>query len=361
MNDNSIATEFRGYISRVDALIDVDRWSEARGLLLEALRLAPEDTGALCRLSLVQYHLGEHYEALDWADRAIAADPECDWACRLRSLALSAVGNDRDAVKAAREAVRLAPQGREALYLLSSAQRKYGLVKDAKVTAHDLLAVAPEWINTFEALTLVALAERKWKEAEEYGRRGLEIDPNSYSMLNNIGVALLEQKRKREAVECFEAAARVQPDRPVARKNLKVAVDRYLKLTPIVFVLGWISLHAANVDSRVSLFGLGAVGVGVLVARWYKRRQLSDTVRTFMRLETQDYRRPRWWLELGEVLLPLVIVVAVIGFYANWMDDFLTDHAGAWYTWIVFLLVTVVSLGAIGWAVWKVFRNRREA
>lgn len=364
--------DLQRYISRADLLIEVERWQDARPILLDAMRLAPEDTRVLCRLSLVEYHLGELREAIRFADLSIGFDPECEWAFRLRSLALSALGNHRDAVQAAHEAVRLMPQGREAIYILCVAQRQAGLIMDAKVTARQLLAIAPDWSPTFEALTTVALAAREWADAEEFGCQGLEIDPNSFSMLNNVGVALLEQKRKREAVEFFEAAARLQPDKKIVRSNLRIAVDGYLKLAPVALVIGWILVRFLNVDTTASLVGLVLLGGAVVAVQSYKRRRLSSTVRNFMELEKQSQSlrhggnglsgilRLQGRNGFGRIILPLVVVVIVFRVYTDLMSGFLKQISGAWYAWILFPLLALIGIGAVGWSIWISFRNSRE-
>lgn len=58
----------------------------------------------------------------------------------------------------------------------------------------------------------------------------LKRDPQSYVATNNLGMALLRQVRRREAIERFHDAARRGPTRPLARGSLYRAVQRYVWL-----------------------------------------------------------------------------------------------------------------------------------
>ena len=60
------------------------------------------------------------------------------------------------------------------------------------------------------------------EEAMSSYRRALEIDPNHAEAHNVLGVALARAGRRDEALAHFEAAARLAPENPEYRENLRV-------------------------------------------------------------------------------------------------------------------------------------------
>src|SRR4051812_45936560 len=113
---------------RAQLLIDTRRYSDALGVLGEALSLEPANARLRCLLSLTLFKLRRYDEAVLAARDAIARQPEDEWAYRLLALALidkskaARAGRRRlasEAAQAAREAVRLAPRAMQAQVVLA--------------------------------------------------------------------------------------------------------------------------------------------------------------------------------------------------------------------------------------------------
>ncbi len=359
MTDSStIGSELRQIVARADALMELERWGDAIRLLLDALRLAPDSTAVLCRLSLNHLNLGDAAQSLACADRAVASDPESEWAHRLRSLALSARSNYKAALAAASECVRLDPDGREGLHTLSEAQRCCGQYTEARRTAERLLAVAPEWSSTFEILSVIASSQKRWRDMESYSRKALALNPNAYYALNNIGVALLNMNRKAEAIEYFEAAARLRPDRSTARDNLKVAVKSYLKITPAIFIVAWIVIQAARINVGVAIFGSVVLAAFVLGRRLVRRHDLSPTVQRFIAGERRKSRAEIWSLGMIRSVAPAVGILALVAIYNFWALTVLFDAVDNGVLWMVLYLIGLGFIGAVVWMAWQ--RWKRE-
>jgi tetratricopeptide (TPR) repeat protein len=161
----------------------------------------------------------------------------------------------------------------------------------------------------------VALGRRDWKAAEAPFRRVLQLDPHSWTALNNLGVALRRQGRRKEAIEYFEAAARANPRASVARDNLFRSVSRHAGVGGLagglilVLKYGLIAVPAAHaIDNLASPIGrniqnqpIAVAGIFLLVLcvvvldaiyRWRRRQRLSPTVRAFHKAELR--RRCPW-------------------------------------------------------------------
>jgi len=61
----------------IEALIEKDRWSEARALLRQALKREPRHHWLLTRMSLTYYEQRLYRDALKYSERAFAEAPEC--------------------------------------------------------------------------------------------------------------------------------------------------------------------------------------------------------------------------------------------------------------------------------------------
>ncbi len=94
-------------LQKAEQLADIERWREAVPLLAKVIAKNPQHFHANCLLSLCHYNLKDFPAALEYAERAIAAEPEQEWGHRLRSVALTEQGRKKDALKSAEEAVRL--------------------------------------------------------------------------------------------------------------------------------------------------------------------------------------------------------------------------------------------------------------
>src|SRR5206468_9364332 len=139
----------------------------------------------LCRLSLAHLNLNENDLAQRYANDAIGADPQEEWGHRLRSIVLLRQGRKRESLESAKEAVRLAPHEPLAIYSLVQSQRASQMIKEARETAERLREIAPDNTYAYESLGLLAIDESKYDEAEFHCRKALELNPNSYTAMNN--------------------------------------------------------------------------------------------------------------------------------------------------------------------------------
>ena len=71
-------------IGRAQALMDIERWSEAVAILNKGLGAHPDNHWILCSLSLSHLNMGDRNRAMDYANRAVSVAPEEEWGHRLR-------------------------------------------------------------------------------------------------------------------------------------------------------------------------------------------------------------------------------------------------------------------------------------
>ncbi|MEO7509056.1 MAG: tetratricopeptide repeat protein [Pyrinomonadaceae bacterium] len=342
-------------IDEAEALIAVERFAEAGEVLARGLSQEPENYTLLCLMAQVMFELERWADARRYAEQAVVADPEQAWAHRLLGHILRQCARQRDAVVAAKEAVRLEPYEPSNLFGLVSAQLDIFALKDARASATRLRELAPDWWLSHQALALVALKQEKYKEAEEHCRRELELNPTSYHGMNNLGVALLNRKRDRDAIDTFHRAAKLSPAEPTARANLLDSVSKNAPRIGLGALAIWIIAQGFRVI--VTLISLtkgilvalliAAVATGIfLFLRWNRFRQLPVEVRQFYLLSTTRERREArrsLFFTLGVAAIAAFVIWWLV-VYAYWNE--VQQNWGFWLGMIPPVILCIVGAGA---------------
>jgi tetratricopeptide (TPR) repeat protein len=368
--------DFYPMMSRAQALIEIERWGEAVKILNKGLAVYPENHWILCSLSLSHLNMGARELALEFADRAVGAEPDQEWGHRLRSIILLRQKKPEEALRAAREAVRIAPELSMTLYNLSQTLIANKQVDEARAAAEKLRQVDPESELAHKALGHVALEQRRWAEAEEHFTTALRINPNNYEAMNNLGVALLNQGREDEATRRFHQAAAINPMGEVARSNLKVSIKKFLPLTGAglffifkalalkgSFFFGWTAIQVTRFFFRgdesfswsVFFAGLFALAFtifylimlfsGVRLFRSSPYEHLPQGLQNYIHLERRRARRGFVWRAIGGASL-----VVLIWWVTLWRGDpagEFTPHGVAGWLCFITLCVTMAVSGAL--------------
>jgi tetratricopeptide (TPR) repeat protein len=222
-----------GLIERAEVLIDLGRDAEAVPLLRQAAAQAPDDAEPHGWLALALHHLGRNREALQCADAGVARSPDWEWPHRLRGIILLALGKRREALEAAAASVRLDPSGRDPLHLLATCHLELRRYPEALRTAERLRESAPDWDFTHNLFAAVAGHQRRWRDCETHCRAALELNPESRSALLNLGNALRQSGRKREASACYHRVLVLDPADAEARRALLTLVSWDMAELPI--------------------------------------------------------------------------------------------------------------------------------
>jgi len=188
-----------GRIQRAATALADGRNDEARRLLEEALRLAPDDPEALYDLALVDLRTGNEDAALAGFERVIAlgfgGGQKVPADLKLRALNNAAVVYLRreqaeDAATALVEATRLAPRDASAWFNLGLAREKLGerdAALEALRRAHEL---APRDVTTLRQLGVTLVRSREWEEAAERLSAATELDAGAADLQRLLGQAL---------------------------------------------------------------------------------------------------------------------------------------------------------------------------
>lgn len=297
----------RAVLDRAGALADVGRVRDAAAAYGELLREAPDDVHALCGLSRCLGKMGRPADGLELAGRAAELAPDSDWPHRLRSAHLLLLGRPRRALVAALAARDVDPVGFATLLSVFEAQVALRAGRDAAETAGAMVASHPAEAEAHNAVGRAAMMRRGWASAEDAFREALRLAPQEPVYQSNLAVALERRGRRREAMRYFRGAVRTDPGNPAVRRQLVHAIERRLATVCIAAAAVGIAAVAFVLDLGRPVTWAIAVGIGagmlgaLVVLRWWRLRQLDETLRTFYRHER------RRWRAVGRDVLVLVL------------------------------------------------------
>ncbi|MDQ3713801.1 MAG: tetratricopeptide repeat protein [Acidobacteriota bacterium] len=292
------------FLHKAEHLAEIERWREAVPLLIKVIAKNPQHFHANCLLSLCHYNLKDFQKGLEYAERAIAAEPEEEWGHRLRSVALTEQGRKKEALKSAEEAVRLEPSETSALQTLIYALLNCGKNKRAEEIALKMRDFFPEMEMTFFALGNVYLQNGNSYEAERCFREALRLNPNSADARNNLGVALLRHSQaaenslfkpnnlsilntvgEDEIQQHFTEAVKLEPTNEAAAENLKNQFSYYNVLYGLLVFIPFVLIAFFVVPVMTVLMTLlGVYGFLKLFFEVRRRRkQLAPELRMFLK------------------------------------------------------------------------------
>lgn len=284
-------------IEQAARLEEVRRYEDALKILARAQTLEPENAEIFETRANIYLTTKRYGEAIKNCEEAIRLQPDRERSHRLLALIYIGLEKKKPALAAANEAVRLDPRGAGALYALAGANRLNGKMKEAKQVAELLRSTHPDSVLPYSSLGLIALDQKDWKEAEQQWRKMLSIDPQSWTALNNLGLALNKLGKKKEAIEYLHRAAKIAPQEKIVRDNLHSHIKGYLGGG--IFV-AYFLLKSASIGART---GLGPILLLVCLVwiffvirgRVQKRSSLDPGLMNFYDDET---RRNKWWRKL---------------------------------------------------------------
>ena len=93
-------------------------------------------------------------------------------------------------------------------------------VKGAQALLDQAIKIAPQYTAAWNFHGVIAYQMRDLKKAEEYFRKGLEVEPDSYEPTVNLGGVMLGFGRVREALELNRKAVELRPKDPLANAQL---------------------------------------------------------------------------------------------------------------------------------------------
>jgi Tfp pilus assembly protein PilF/ssDNA-binding Zn-finger/Zn-ribbon topoisomerase 1 len=131
------------YLNLADLLRAQTREDEARQLLLQALAIAPENGATLHSLGLLETRTGNSAKALEYLQKAAAAETMGTRHRFIYAIALHDLGQPREAIAQLQALLRSVPRNQEVLTALANYNAELGQRDKALVYVRTLLEIAP--------------------------------------------------------------------------------------------------------------------------------------------------------------------------------------------------------------------------
>lgn len=105
---------------------------------------------------------------------------------------------------------------------LSEDYMRRGILQDARQHGLAAMKLRPDAADSYQALGNIALAEKKYPEAEKLYRSALSRGPAQANIVNNLGITLAEQGNIPAGIRAFHTALEIEPGFSEAQQNLEI-------------------------------------------------------------------------------------------------------------------------------------------
>ncbi|KAA9153337.1 tetratricopeptide repeat protein [Amycolatopsis acidicola] len=228
-------------MKRVQALMDLRRWDEARAELASIIGGEPGNGQLWLVMSSLELLAGDPVRALEAADRAIGLGVVTAHSLLLRASALSAASRDAEALDATRQALALAPDNVDAhVRMARLLARRRNHSAEAEKHARRALELAPDNASAHLALGLAYVSaggKASARRAREPLAVAASLAPDDPDVLSTMASVDLRLGKAGRAVRRFASVLRNVPGHATSLYNLPIAVWAYLVRSRFV-VLG---------------------------------------------------------------------------------------------------------------------------
>jgi len=174
-----------------EAALAQQEWDEASAELKNCLQLSPEFEQAMTGLARSLMFQGKTDEAREWAQKALA----------------------------------LNPQSYQALYELGFLESKRDR-KRAIAYYRNATAIQPSFAALLRDLGMLELQEGSFAESAKHLEKAVALGLDDPAILNSLGIAYGRTQRLDKSVEAYKKALALKPDAAEVHLNLAIAYDR---------------------------------------------------------------------------------------------------------------------------------------
>lgn len=265
-----------GTVAQADALVGLRRYDEALRLVAPVLTAEPDHLGAGVTAAVCLINLDRSSEARGLLTQLAAAHPEAPDPPRLLSFIAVRTGNREVSLTCANRAVFLAPWSPETHMQLAEALTLRGRHDEAVQSARRALELAPHSAAAHLAVADALVPEEGGRptstafgEAEGHIRRALELAPDNGVAHNALGRIHVARGNLFAAAHALSTAVATDWRVGVAVDNIAVVFARFVWRGHIVLLVLHLLSAAAVGWTSINRGLLGAIcGTALLVLCW---------------------------------------------------------------------------------------------
>jgi tetratricopeptide (TPR) repeat protein len=246
------------------ALADQGKYEEARRTLQRTVTASPQNPGAYTALGMIAATTGRSGEASQYFRKATELQPSSSEAHINLGNALKEQFNFAGALKEFSEAVRLAPESALAHYNRGRLLYDAGNHQEAQAELETARRLSPDDPRTLYLLALAAAQMNNFARSAELLKKLVQVETRDSDAQELLGEVLLRLGKTTEAIEHWQAALDVDPNklmvlydlsnllgklgRPEASNYARRldALERRQQLTDLVLLLDHFSEEAAR-------------------------------------------------------------------------------------------------------------------
>ncbi|MBC3982569.1 tetratricopeptide repeat protein [Streptomyces sp. AC536] len=235
--------------AQAGALIELDRYDDAKALLARRLAEDPTDVRAWTRLGRCHQLTKDHAEALRATDEALAIAPEDYNAMLLRAYVLRSLHRWEEAQQAARAAIGLNSEHFAAYSLLAELlflPPRQETWQEAVDLAREAVRRGPEEVGAYMTLWKLAGVAQNTAWMDQIERQILQIDPtNAFALeYQTVRAAKAPGVRAADAAEMYAGALATAPTSYSLTRGLDQATYRLLRGTRWLALIGLVCAGA---------------------------------------------------------------------------------------------------------------------
>ncbi len=232
------------WLSYIDALVKLDRISDAKAVFDQAKRngakgdgfdrlekrlrpveRAQEPPKAQLQSLINLYTQGQHQEALTQALQLLKEFPNSINLYNVIGGANHSLDNLEEAIESYTKVISLKPNYAEAHYNMGNALQEQGKLEEAIEAYKKALSIKPDYDDAFNNMGSALQKQGKLEEAIEAYTNSLSIKPDNVKAYNNMGNALQEQGNLEGALAAYSKALSIKPDYADAYNNMGIALE----------------------------------------------------------------------------------------------------------------------------------------
>ena len=200
-------------------------------------RLQDASLSLSSRLSLLRHQgrlfmeSGQHHQALEVLNEAIALQPDNSFSLAVKGLALEQIGRRKDAKKSYQAALSYLsdpshPITAQIWYRYGVVLRTQGRHRQALEKYDKAIALNPNYAEALSGRSVVLALMGHHKRAKQESDRALSLAPESPQILNNSGIVLMATRKYGLALVQFQEVLLYDPDFDRAWYNRGLALTR---------------------------------------------------------------------------------------------------------------------------------------
>jgi predicted O-linked N-acetylglucosamine transferase (SPINDLY family) len=195
------------------------KYSEALGLIKQALDVRPNEVGFLLNLGNVQLDAGNCDSALESYEKALDLRRNMPEIHNARGNALRALSRQIEAGQSYSKAIKLFPNYAEAHNNMGNIFRDQGNFKEALASYNSAIRISPQYADAYCNMGNVLKDMSRLEEALLYYQRAIQINPGSPKIFENMGNACWVKGDIKLAKISFERSLALQESARVRIKH----------------------------------------------------------------------------------------------------------------------------------------------